>query len=98
MEPAGTENPNSDTAVLLRQILERQLDLENCFCQLVYLSFSDFGAFRKKLEKLEDQGKIIAVISSDSPEIQIPVISIASMLNKTAISNLQKRPEDSRGE
>lgn len=86
-----TENPNSDTAVLLRQILERQLDLENCFCQLVYLSFSDFGAFRKKLEKLEDQGKIIAVISSDSPEIQIPVISTASILNKTAISNLQKR-------
>lgn len=78
-------------ADMLKQILEKHLDLENCSCQIIAAAITNRLQFDKQINELENQGRIAAVVSAFETGLPVPHISISAILDNSGIPSLQKR-------
>lgn len=79
------------SADMLKQMLEKQLDLESCCCQIITLSITDKVEFDRKVKEVEKQGRIVAVVSAFETGLSLAHISVSSVFDGSGISILQKR-------
>lgn len=79
------------SAYMLRQLLEKQLDLDNCCCEVVQMSISDPRKFQQKVSAIQNKGRIVAVVGAFQTELEVPHIPLTEVLSGNGISTLQKR-------
>lgn len=78
-------------AKMLRQLLEKQLDLEICTCRIVPLAITDRTEFDRQTAELSRQGRIAAVVSGFETGLPVPHFPLTAMIDGTGIAALQKR-------
>lgn len=79
------------SAKMACQLLEKQLDLTNCLCEIVQLSIADPQLFDAQIARLKTQGRIVAVVGAFKTQIEVPHVSLTDILNGNGILMLQKR-------
>lgn len=79
------------SAQMLRRILEEQLDLENCCCEIRQLSIADPRAFQRNVEKIRKKGHIVAVAGTFKTDLEVLHVPLTDVLSGSGIVTLQKR-------
>lgn len=77
-------------AVMLKQILEKSLDLKNCCCEIITVAMTDAVQLNKQVKALEQRGRIVAVVSAFELGVSYFHMPVAAIFDGSGISALQK--------
>ncbi len=77
------------SASMLKALLDNGLDLSGGLCKVIALQLADRQEFFNRAAQLEESGRIIAVVSAFSTGLSQPHLSIAEVLDGSALERLQ---------
>lgn len=78
-------------AKVIKDTLENSLDLKNGLCDIISLQLSDEQDFLAHVDKLQQTGKIIGVVSNFSTLVPVPHYDLTQILNGSGIESIQNK-------
>lgn len=77
-------------AKVIQDYLSARLDLQNGLCQVVTLAVADQAIFKTTVEKLQENGHIICVVSAFTTGLPVPHFELSGVFEGKGLTSIQK--------
>jgi transcriptional regulator with AAA-type ATPase domain/transcriptional regulatory protein LevR len=78
------------SARVLKNYLDKNLDLRNVFCEVVTIQITDKWELAGRIEQLNTEGRIIGIVSAFSTSIPVPHFPLSTCMSPGGIRQIQK--------